>query len=107
MERAAVHSIYSSLDAVAYFTVPMAEDAKELMAFSTPFGMYHFHQLVLNLLGTHSLGVYLDDILMWTNTCNSYLEKLVEILEAHLAAGIKLKPVKTHLFLKSVDWLGH
>ena len=125
LERAAGHQIYSSLDAAAaYFTVPMAEEAKELTAFSTPFGLYHFRQmpfglctapavysrfiqLVLNPLGTRSLGVYLDDILLWTNTCNSHLEKLVEVLEAHLAAGIKLKPAKTHLFQKSVDWLGH
>ena len=125
LERAAGHNIYSSLDAAAaYFTVPMADDAKELTAFSTPFGLYHFRQmpfglctapavysrfiqLVLNPLGTRSLGVYLDDILLWTNTCNGHLEKLVEVLEAHLAAGIKLKPSKTHLFQKTVDWLGH
>ena len=53
------------------------------------------------------MGVYLDDVLLWTNTCSSHLEKLVEVLEAHLAAGNKLKLAKAHLFQKSVDWLGH
>ena len=125
LETSGGHRIYSSLDAsAAYHTIPMADDAKEITAFSTPDGLFHyckmpfglstapavysrFIAIVLSPLGTRGLSVYLDDVLVYSNKPEEHLDRLVQVLEAHQAAGIKIKPAKTRLFQESTQYLGH
>ena len=51
--------------------------------------------------------MYLDDVLVFSNKMEEHLHRLVEVLEAHLKAGIKVKPAKTRLFQQQVQYLGH
>ena len=125
LEASGGHRIYSSLDASsAYHTIAMSEEAKELTAFATPDGLFHycrmpfglctapavysrFIAIVLSPLGTKGLSIYLDDVLVFSDKPEEHLQRLVQVLEAHLEAGIKVKPAKTRLFQSSVQYLGH
>ena len=50
---------------------------------------------------------YLDDIIVFSSSVEEHLERLGKVLERILASGLKIKVSKTHLFRKSVDFLGH
>ena len=51
--------------------------------------------------------VYLDDIVLFSRTCEEHLERLVRVLGRLESAGLKLKPEKCNLMQKSVSFLGH
>ena len=125
LERAGGHRIYSTLDASsAYHTIKVRPEDREILAFSTPGGLYQycrlpfglatapaiysrFIKMVLNKLGPKNIVIYLDDVLVFADRMTTHLERLVEVLEEHLAAGIKVKASKTRLFQEEVVYLGH
>ena len=51
--------------------------------------------------------VYHDDIIVYSNSVETHLNRLVTVLERLRSAGLKLKPEKCALFQKSVAFLGH
>lgn len=51
--------------------------------------------------------VYLDDVLIISNTFDKHLEILNKVLEAFQETGFKIKPAKTYLLRKQVKYLGH
>ena len=57
---------------------------------------------IMQDLGLQSVVHYLADILIHTKGVDEHIDSL----EAHRTAGIKLKPSKTLLFQKQVDFLG-
>lgn len=125
LEKVRGSKIFSSLDACsAYQVIPMDEESKELTAFSTPFGLYHFARMpfglktagavysrfiamVLDPLGEEGIISYLDDILVHSKTLMDHLSRLEQVLKVHLQAGIKLKASKTFLFQEEIQYLGH
>ena len=125
LDRAGGHTIYSTLDATAaYFTIRVAEGSRGVTAFLTPWGLYEFTRMpfgiatapniysrfiagALQNLGTQGLNHFLDDVLLFHRKMSDHLKRLVEVLEAHRAAGIKIKPEKTKLFRSQVEYLGH
>ena len=48
---------------------------------------------------------YLDDILTYSMEPRAHFGHLTHL--AHAAAGIKIQPCKTKLFLSAVEYLGH
>jgi Reverse transcriptase (RNA-dependent DNA polymerase)/RNase H-like domain found in reverse transcriptase len=51
--------------------------------------------------------VYLDDIIVFSETLERHLERLVLMLDRIRASGLKIKASKTHLLQRFVDFLGH
>ncbi|VDO91717.1 unnamed protein product [Haemonchus placei] len=115
----------SSLDlASGYWQVPLTERAKEISAFTTTCGLFHFNvlpfgltnapaafqrlmdQVLGDLKGTE-VSVYLDDILIATKTEERHLEVLERTLEAFRKANLKVKPQKCRLMQCSLEFLGH
>ena len=125
LERAGGNKVYSTLDATAaYFNIRVNEKSRKVTAFATPNGLYEFCRMpfgvstapsvysrfiaaALNRLGTHGVNVYLDDVLIYSQSLKDHLIKMKEVFQAHRDAGIKLKPSKTVLFRERVEYLGH
>ena len=64
--------------------------------------------LVLSGVSAKKALQFLDDILVFSkDDFDTHLNNLQEVLEAHLKAGLKLKPTKCQLFQSEVEYLGH
>ena len=114
---------FSSIDlGNAYYQVELDEDSKEKTAFSTTMGQYCFNRMPFGIAaapGTFQelmgkvLGrmknavVYLDDILVFTETINQHYEALNEVLEKVAYAGLRINPEKCHVLKPEVKFLGH
>ena len=52
--------------------------------------------------GHYFISVYLDNVLVFSDTCDSHLEHLTLVLQRFKDAGLKLKPSKAHFLCQSV-----
>lgn len=120
---------FSSLDlASGYWQVQVDPDSQEKTAFITHQGLYQFRvmpfglrnapavfqRLMQNVLaglnsdeGPDFVSVYLDDILIFSETLEEHLEHLRLVIERLAAAGLMLKPAKCHFIRKEVEHLGY
>jgi transposase InsO family protein len=116
---------FSTLDLLSgYWQVPLDEDAQEKSAFVTrgglwkwkvlPFGLTSapatFERLmerVLSGLQWQTLLLYLDDVIVFSQTFSQHMERLGEVLKRFRMAGLKLKPSKCELLKPRVAYLGH
>ena len=118
-------SWFSTLDLKSgYWQVKMAENDKEKTAFTAgegllqftamPFGLANapatferlMEQILQGLPWTVCL-VYLDDVIVHAKTLADEFENLRTVFQRLRQAGLKLSPRKSHLFQKSVRYLGH
>ena len=118
--------IFSTLDLKAgYWQVEMAEECKAYTAFTCgPLGFYEcdtmpfgainspatFQRLVHDCLGDLNMRwciVYLDDIIIFSDTKEEHLKRLEAVFQKLAAAGLKLKPSKCFLFREEIEYLGH
>ena len=51
--------------------------------------------------------MYLDDIIIFSQTVKEHLQRLTEVLRRLKEARLKIKPSKCHLLCKSVCYLGY
>ena len=51
--------------------------------------------------------IYLDDIIVFSQTPEEHLVRLWAVFNKLKAAGLKLKPSKCELFRKQINYLGH
>lgn len=104
--------VFSTLDmATGYWQIPLSEDAKQKTAFTTSEGLYQFKVLpfglatsppqfqrmmdaVLEELKDKEVFVYIDDVLVATETEEKHLEILQRIFNAFREANLKFKPQK-------------
>ena len=108
----------------SYHQVQVDEDDMDKTAFICPRGQFRFRampfglcnaeatfqrmmDLVMSGLNLNICLSYLDDIIAFSATLETHLERLATILERLRHAGLKLKPEKCCLFQKSVSFLGH
>ena len=89
--------------------------------FICPSGMFKFQKMPFGLCNSGTtfqrlmdVGlqfqiclVYIDDIILFSQTIDQHLERLVTVLDLLRSVGLKLKPEKCALFQKSVSFLGH
>ena len=117
---------FSTLDLKAgYWQVELVEEAKPLTAFTMgslgfwecermPFGLSNapaiLQRLMESCLGKLHLSwwiIYLDDIILFSQTPEEHLIRLKAVIDKLKAAGLKLKPSKSELFRKQINYLGH
>lgn len=116
---------FSTLDLTSgYWQVPLDEDAQEKCAFVTrnglwkwkvlPFGLCSapstFERLMERVLrGLHwkSLLIYLDDVIIFSQSISNHIERLSEVFARLRVAKLKLKPAKCSLLQTEVKYLGH
>ena len=118
--------IFSTLDLKAgYWQVEMAEECKAYTAFTCgPLGFYEcdtmpfgatnapatFQRLMHDCLGKLNMNwcrVYLDDIIIFSDTKEEHLKRLEAVFQKLCAAGLKLKPSKCFFFREEIEYLGH
>ena len=117
---------FSSLDlASGYWQVPVAQKDRHKTAFCRPEGgLYEFVKMPFGLTNApatfHRLMneifkedlfkqvlIFLDDLLVYSETPSEHLDHLEEIFLKLRAAGLKLKHKKSDLFQTQVNYLGH
>jgi transposase InsO family protein len=116
---------FSSIDILqAFHTVPVAEDTKPKLAFTTPFGQYTWNRLpfgpsggpshymrimdlVLRGLSWQCTIAFIDDLLIYSSTFDNHIRDLDAVLHALQEAGFKIKGSKCHFFQDKIPYLGH
>ena len=118
--------IFYTLDLKAgYWQVEMAEECKAYTAFTCgPLGFYEcdtmpfgatnapatFQRLMHDCLGELNINwciVYLDDIIIFSDTKEEHLKRLEAVFQKLCAAGLKLKPSKCFFFREEIEYLGY
>ena len=115
---------YSSLDLLSAFNQLQVGDqlTREVLAFRTPNGHYEvnrasmgckivpaiFQKLVQHVLRDvgKDVYVYLDDVLVATETVEDHLVSVEKVLKAFTSVGLKLKMSKCEFFAPEVKFLG-
>lgn len=116
---------YSTLDlASGYWQVEVDPADREKTAFTTPLGLYEFDRMPFGLcnapatfqrlmqrcLGSQvndSLLIYLDDIIVYSDSFDTHLTHLERVFQKLHQHGLKLQPKKCALFKREVSYLGH
>ena len=117
--------LFSTLDITsAYNQIPVREEDIPKTAFVTRNGLYEFTTMPFGLTGASATFqrlmeialsglqwsaclIYLDDVIIFSQTFDKHLERIRLVLDRIAEAGLKLKPRKCHLFAKEVTFLGH
>jgi len=108
-----------------YWQIGVRETDKQKTAFVTSrSGLYEYNNMAFGLcnapgtfqrcmelifrgLQWRTLLIYLDDVIIFSTTFDSHLERLSEVFQRLKQAGLKLKPSKCSLFRPEVSFLGH
>lgn len=116
---------FSTLDLKSgYWQVGLATEDKEKTAFSTGTGLWQFTVMPFGLcnapatferLMEHVLRgllwkqcvVYLDDIIVFSNSFEEHIERLQLVFNRLRNANLKLNVKKCHIFQDKVKYLGH
>ncbi|KAK3088363.1 hypothetical protein FSP39_018216 [Pinctada imbricata] len=117
--------IFSTLDlASGFWQIPMDQETAHKSAFVTPTGVFQWKRMpfglvnapasfqalmtqVLKGLNWKFCLVYVDDILVMSNSFEEHIQHLQQIFERLSFAGLTLKPTKCSFALKQVQYLGH
>ena len=117
---------FSTLDLKSrYWQVELEEEAKHLTAFTMgPLGFWEcehmplsltnalatFQRLMESCLGELHMNwciIYLDDIIVFSQTPEEHIHRLKAVFNKLRAARLKLKPSKHDLFKQQINYLGH
>ena len=120
---------FTTLDlAAGYWQVQMHASSKEKTAFITHKGLYQFNVMPFGLRNAPAVfqrllqkvlaglnhdneapfvSVYLDDILVYSETFEDHLDHLQRVNSRLQNAGLKLKPTKCYFIRQQVEYLGH
>ena len=116
---------FSKLDLIkGYYQIPLDEESKQFTAFSTPHNHYQFKRLsfglknsgiafqrnmqeILSEYSFKNVIVYIDDILIMTQTFQEHVVLVGKILLTLQNNGIKIKVSKCEFFKPEVTFLGH
>lgn len=101
--------VFSLLDASGFWQIPLDTESTKLTTFITPFGRYYFNSLpfgitsapeifqckMTELLKDHEgVAIYMDDILIYSDTPEEHEERLQKALDTLKNPGLKLNHKK-------------
>jgi hypothetical protein len=116
---------FTSMDLVrGYYQLPLDEASREFTAFSTHREHWQFKRLSFGLRNAPSafqremqrvlshfpwrkVIVYIDDVLVMSETFEEHLELVAKVLLTLEEHGVKIKGQKCHWFEEEVTFLGH
>ena len=117
---------FSCLDLKSgFWQVGMDEESKQYTAFTVgnmgffecermPFGLCNapatFQRVMQNCLGELNLTyalIYLDDVIVFSQTQASHLDRLRAVFQRFRDQNLKLKPSKCNLFRREITYLAH
>ena len=117
--------LFTSIDlAHGYYQVAMMQDSIPLTAFRVPWGLYEFlrmpqglktspstfqriMELIFGDLNFNSLILYLDDVLIFSDSFDEHLCRLEIVLKRLIQNGLKLNGKKCSFLQKELLYLGH
>jgi hypothetical protein len=117
--------IWSKLDMTnSFFQTRVHLDNVHLTAVTTPFGLYEWLAMPMGLRNSppihqrrmmaalHELlgkicHIYLDDIVIWSDTVEQHTEHIQLVLATLWKAKFYCNPKKCHFYLLEMDFLGH
>ncbi|XP_071510123.1 uncharacterized protein [Diadema antillarum] len=121
--RLASDKFFTKIDlSKGYWQVPMSEKSKELTAFITPDGLYHFKVMPFGLVnapatfsrlmrtllsGLKGVVNYIDDILVHSDTWEQHLDTLGLLFQRLRDANLTARPSKCSVGHSQVEFLGH
>lgn len=124
LDRLHGSKFFSCLDLKsAYNQVEVDEQDQHKTAFTTPFGLYEYKRMPFGLCNSPAtfqnlmqtvfrkeifafLLVFLDDILVYSNTVDSHIEQLGIVFQRLSEHGLKIEPAKCKFFQQEVSYLG-
>ena len=117
---------FSTMDLKSgFWQVKVSEESRQYTAFTVssmgvykflrmPYGLCNalatFQHLMQNCLGELNLSfamVYLDDVIVYSETPEDHLTWLQAIFDCFAHHRLKLKPSKCHFFKEEISYLGH
>ena len=117
--------IWSSIDMTnSFFQTLMHPDDAHLTAVNTPFGLYEWLVMPMGLRNSPAIHqrrvtaalrsrigkichIYLDDIIIWSDTVEDHICDVRAVLSDLRAARLYINEKKTNLFQTEVKFLGH
>ena len=102
----------------------MDEEDRHKTAFTIPFGIFEYNRMPMGLTNSPAtfqrltqtcfndyifqiLLVYLDDIIVFSNTFHEHIERLDKVFTKLQEHGLKLKSEKCHFLQRKVTYIGH
>ena len=116
---------FTNLDLMSgFWQMELDPDSRHKAAFITQRGVYEWTRMpfgltnapisfqtlmasVLRGLNWRSVLVYIDDILLFSNTFQEHLVHLDQVFNRLREANLKLQPTKCHFAVKQLKFLGH
>ena len=99
--------------------VPMNEEDKDKTAFITPKGLYQFREIPFGLCGAPAAfqrmmdrvvrgleSVYLDDVVIFSETWDDYIQHVREVLKRLREYKLTAKPTKCQFGMHGCVYLG-
>ena len=117
--------VFSALDMRAGFhQVPVEKDSRELTAFTTKYGVYHYNTLPMGLVNSPAtfqrlidlcfrtlinkcLVAYIDDLNVYSHNINEHLIHIEQVFHCIQIANLKLNPEKCFFFKDHLKFLGY
>ena len=117
--------VWSTIDMTnSFFQTLMHPDDVHLMAVNTPFGLYEWLVMPMGLRNSPAIHqrrvtaalqshigkichIYLDDIIIWSDSVEQHIKDVRAILSDLRAAWLYINEKKTNLFQNEVCFLGH
>ncbi|UYV82347.1 K02A2.6-like [Cordylochernes scorpioides] len=117
--------VFSTLDLTSgFFQIHIPESDRDYFTFSLPWGRYRFTRLpqgaknsaqvfqwamnlVLDDLLFKCVRLYIDDVIVYSDSHEQHVADLAAVLERLSKFGLKAKYGKSYLFRDSVEYLGH
>ncbi|XP_071504452.1 uncharacterized protein [Diadema antillarum] len=123
IDRVGSAEYVSKLDLMkGYWQVPLDKDAREISAFVTPSGLYQcrvmpfgmknspatFQRMMNRVIAGHdNCVVYIDDVLVFSNTWEEHVAHLRELFRRLSHAGLVVNLAKCEFGKACVTYLGH